>query len=214
MVGGELREFKKVLLRESDVKLLNKFLDKFNDNKDTCNQEYNGTVIDVYRIVLDGDTADIKGHCDWGMYSFDKIKQTIFNDFFLRLKEERLEFNQEISKKLEGVWLVEHTKDKFNIGDTIRLKKAHSIKIDKGCLWEFEFDGAFNDDCPSLLNLDRSEYFTLDLDERPFVLELGQLDIFTKGDTISYTYFRSSITFELMKLTWEELELVYLWENP
>lgn len=98
--------------------------------------------------------------------------------------------------------------EKIKIGDTISLKRAQSIEEDDDCLWKFGVENTFVTDCLSLVTFDRSGYFTLDLDERPFLLELGRLEVFKDSD---YIYFGSKITFELVTMTQVEMELVYLW---
>lgn len=206
-VGTESFGCDTIELNYDQQELIQLFLKRAIQFKDTCTNKYRSTSSEDYTIKIDDRQLSIVDRfCDWGLYDYNKLEQTLFADYFFQLKSKREKFENHLDSIIQGNWTVTAQKPPWKWGTKIELDKQGELSDHVG--WIFNIEKMFSTYKQDPIKLAKLESYKWDIDEGSVLLIIDS-KVFNESEEGPKLY--KGATFKLLKSYPNKIELEFLW---
>jgi len=184
-----------------------KFLDNAKSLPRKCDQFSSSE--NHHIIIINKDTIDINGDCDWNNLDFQFLDQQLFKTKHSEIEEKKKIFLENLDKKLTGKWFLQPSNKDLKRDDILTFSRS---KITNNFI-VFGDKNILTGNCIDLLKMKNLKRYKTELsdgwNETVINLDWGKVTL-EKEYNIWYEF---GATFTLESITQDELKVNFLWTN-
>jgi hypothetical protein len=205
--GEKIDSLWTVELNQDQIDACIKFLNKAKSLPNKCDQF--GSSENLHIIVIENDTIEINGDCNWENLDFHFLDRKLFVEKHLAIEERKKSFIDKLDKELSGKWYLQTLINDLHRSDLISFSKS---KVTNNFI-VFGDQNSLSGNCKDLLKMKDLKRYKTELsdgwNETVFTLEWGKVTLVKEYNT----WYEFGATFTLESLHDDELKLKFQWTS-
>ena len=205
--GRKIDSLWTIELNEIQINACIKFLDKAKSLPGKCDRS--SSVENHHIVVIDLDTIDINGDCNWQNLDFDFLDQQLFGKKHSEINENKKSYIATLDKDLAGKWYLQPLTGELQRDDLVIFSKS---KVTPNFI-VFGVNNSLTGNCKDLFKMkDLKRYKTEISDgwnETVLTIDWGKVTLVKDYDT----WYEFGATFTLESISQDQLKLNFLWIN-
>lgn len=205
--GQKIDSLWTIELNKDQINACIKFLDKAKSLPSKCDRF--SSVENHHIIIIDKDTVNINGDCNWENLDFNFLDKQLFHTKHLEIEQKKKSFINNLDKNLYGKWYLQPLRNGIKRDDVVTFSKS---KVTNNYL-EFGYNNLIKGNCKELLSISNLKRYKTEIsdgwNETVVTIDWGKVTY--KRDY--NTWYEFGATFTLKSITSDELKLNFLWTN-
>lgn len=205
--GQKIDSLWTIELNQDQIDACIKFLNKAKSLPNKCDRFSSSE--NHHIIVIEKDTIDINGDCNWENLDFHFLDKKLFVEKHLEIEERKKSFIANLDKELSGKWYLQTLKNDLHREDIISFSKS---KLTNNFII-FGDNNTLSGNCKDLLKMKDLKRYKTELsdgwNETVFTLDWGKVTLVKEYNT----WYEFGATFILESINEDELKLKFLWSS-